>query len=142
MMTPAADLVAAVRTQLGVPWRHQGRLWGTALDCLGLVICAARELSLVAQHFDVNGYSRSPDGSMLDAADEHLERIAEIELGAVLVLSSAKLPHHVGIVADYPHGGWSIVHATNAGRSQVMETRLLFMRTFQLRGVFRVPGVA
>jgi cell wall-associated NlpC family hydrolase len=137
-----ANVVAAARTHLGTAWRHQGRMPGVALDCAGLLVVVARQLGLVHQAFDVNGYSRRPDGSMEQLCDEHLVRIAALELGAVLVLQTDKQPQHVGIVGDYWHGvdKFSLIHAAdNAGR--VIETRLMFARNLVLRGVYRFPGV-
>lgn len=142
-MTTAADIVRAARAQIDTPWRHQGRLPGIALDCAGLVICVARELRLLAAEFDINGYSRNPNGTMLALCDQHLLRIAGPELGAVLVLATQREPQHMGIVGDYRHGGWSIVHASNAGdRPRVLETRLMLGRTMRLVACYRMPGLS
>jgi len=116
---------------------------GLALDCAGLVIMVARSLGMVADDFDVNGYSRWPDGSMLDWCGRFMQRRDEIELGAVLVLATDHFPQHLGIVGDYAHGGWSLIHSTNAGHpARCIETRLMFARSMQLRGIYRLPGVA
>lgn len=142
-MAARADVVAAARSHLGTRWAHQGRLPGVALDCAGLVIVVARHLALVDEGFDVNGYSRWPDGTMLDWCDQHMQRVADLELGAVLVLASAQQPQHMGIVGDYVHGGWSVIHACNAAHPpRVIETRLMFAANFRLRGIYRMPGVA
>lgn len=137
-----ADVVACARTQIGVPWVHQGRRWGEALDCAGLIICVARGLGMVPADFDVTGYTRTPDGSMLPTLQEHLTPIPALELGAVLCVATDRDPQHLGIVADYVHGGFSLVHATNAGRCMVVESRIMYARNFKRRGVFRFPGVA
>lgn len=138
-MTPA-DVVAAARQHLGTPWRHQGRMPGVALDCAGLVIIVARQLGLVPEAFDVNGYSRAPDGSMERWCDLHMQRLAAIELGAVLVLQTDKEPQHMGVVGDYRHGGHSLIHGSSTA-GEVVETRLMFARNLRLRGVFRLPGI-
>ncbi len=141
-MILAADVVAAARLELDTPWVHQGRLAGVALDCAGLIVITGRRIGALAPDLDVNGYSRAPDGSMLDVCDRHLVRISAIELGAVLVLQTDREPQHMGIVGDYRHGGWSLIHATNASRpGRVVETRLMFARNLVLRGVYRFPGV-
>lgn len=140
-MTGAA-VVACARTQIGVPWVHQGRMWGQALDCAGLVICVARDLGIVPADFDVTGYTRTPDGSMLPLLAEHLEPAAHLELGAVLCVATERDPQHLGIVGDYVHGGFSLIHATNAGSRRVVESRIMFVRNFKRRGVYRFPGVA
>lgn len=137
-----ADVVACARTQIGVPWVHQGRMWGAALDCAGLVICVARELGIVPAAFDVTGYTRTPDGTMLDRLGEHLTPTHCLEVGSVLCVATERDPQHLGIVADYLHGGFSLIHATNAGSRRVVESRIMFVRNFKRRGVYRFPGVA
>ena len=136
-----ADVVTAARAHLGTPWVHQGRLPGVALDCAGLVILVARQLGLVPADFDLNGYSRSPDGSMSRVCEHHMTALQALELGAVLVMQTDAEPQHMGIVGDYRHGGWSLIHASSsAGRA--VETRLMFARNQVLRGIYRLPGVA
>jgi len=135
-----ADVVAAARMHLNTPWAHQGRTPGVALDCAGLVICVARQLGLVASDMDVNGYSRAADGSLPDWCDLHMQRVAGPELGGVLVLVCDRQPQHLGIVGDYRHGGWSIIHATNVS-GRVVETRLMFARNLRLVAAYRMPGV-
>lgn len=141
-MTTGADVVRAARAHLGSPWVHQGRTPGVALDCAGLVICVARELGIVGSDWDINGYAPVPDGSMLRLADQHMQRISTLELGAVMVMATQADPQHVGIVADYRHGGWSIVHAHAMSQPpRVVETRLMFARSLRLIGAYRLPGV-
>ena len=135
-----ADVVAAARAHLGTPWVHQGRTPGVALDCAGLVICVARQLGLVSPEMDVTGYSRAPDGSLPDWCDAHMQRTTAPELGGVLVLVCDRQPQHLGIVGDYRHGGWSLIHATNLAGS-VVETRLMFARNLRLVAAYRMPGV-
>jgi len=138
-----AQVVQEARTHIGTPWVHQGRAPGVQLDCAGLVIVVARRLGLVGADYDVNGYVPSPDGTMLRWCEEAMEPIPELELGAVLALATAQEPQHLGIVADYVHGGWSLVHACNFSTPpRVIETRVLFARRMKLRGIYRMPGVA
>ncbi len=143
MTVDRADIVAEARMHIGTPWRHQGRLPGHGLDCAGLLIVVARALGIVPADFDINGYSRWPDGTLLRWCEEHMQRVPEIEFGAVLALATREHPQHLGIVGDYVHGGWSLIHACNAAHPpRVIETRLMFARNLNLRGVFRMPGVA
>ncbi len=143
-MTPTpADVVATARSMLDTPWMHQARLPGAGLDCAGLLICTARALELVAQDWDINAYTRHPDGTLADLCAEHMEQIVELELGAVLVVAIEQDPQHIGIVGDYRHGGWSLIHASsNSQPPRVVETRLMFARNMTLRGVYRLRGVA
>ena len=140
MPTPQ-QVVAAARTHLGARWMHQARLPREAMDCDGLVILVARELGIVAPDFDVNAYSRVPDGTMQAVCDQHMQRIAEPELGAVLLLQPYDQPQHMGIVGDYRHGGHSLIHADSL-RGRVVESRWLAFRNMKLVGAYRLPGVA
>ena len=66
-----AEILAAARTWLGTPWRHQGRLKGVAVDCGGLILGVGRELGLL--DFDTRAYGRIPDGQQLRAlCEQHL----------------------------------------------------------------------
>jgi cell wall-associated NlpC family hydrolase len=142
-MTTGADVAAAARAEMGTPWMHQGRLPGVALDCAGLVIVTAKRLGLVPQDWDIADYGRLPDGTLLDRCGEHMQRINALELGAVLVVAITGQPQHMGIVGNYRHGGWSLIHAaSNARPGRVIETRLMFHRSQKLQAVYRLPGVS
>ncbi len=142
MTVTSADVVAAARRQLGARWMHQARLPGVAMDCVGLVIVVARQLGLVAPDFDVGPYGRQPDGSMLTLAGQHMRPLSSIELGAVLAVAVDRDPQHMGIVGDYRHGGWSIIHAHSmSSPPRVVETRLMWSAVMRLRGLYRLPGV-
>ena len=79
---------------------------------------------------------------MIGIADRYLERIAEIELAAVIVLASKIHPQHFGIIGNYRHGGWSVIHCTNASDPpRVIETRLMFAKGFSYKAVYRFPGI-
>ncbi len=60
-----AEILAAARTWLGTPWRHQGRLKDAAVDCGGLILGVGNELRLL--DFDTRAYGRIPDGQQLRA---------------------------------------------------------------------------
>jgi cell wall-associated NlpC family hydrolase len=137
------QIVAEARSWLGTPWVHQHRTKGVATDCAGLVIGVARALGLVPPDFDVNGYGRQPDGSLLGVCDRFMRRTswAEAQPGDVLVVAISGDPQHMGILVPYRHGGLALVHAaSNAG--EVIETRVMFSAALRLRGVYVLPGVA
>lgn len=143
MSVTPADVVATARSMLDTPWMHQARLPGVGLDCAGLLICTARALELVAPDWDINAYTRHPDGTLGDLCASHMEPITELELGAVLVVAVERDPQHIGIVGDYRHGGWSLVHASShAQPPRVVETRLMYARNLVLRGIYRLRGIS
>lgn len=142
MSATRAAVVAEARTWLGTPWVHQQRRKGVAVDCAGLVIGVARSLGLVAEDFDISGYSRHPDGSLLALCAQHMVPLVRdaMQPGDVLVLAIEHDPQHMGIVGDYRHGGLSLIHAAS-GLGRVIETRLMFARNAVFRGAFALPGV-
>jgi len=141
-----ADVVAEARTWVGTPYQHQQRTRGLAVDCIGLVIGVARNLQLVPVAFDVGGYARTPDGSTLMAlASAHMRRLApsaQLLPGMILVCAVDRDPSHFGVVADYVHGGLSVVHANaRAQPPRVIETRLMFSRALRFVAAFDLVGV-
>jgi hypothetical protein len=134
------DVVAAARKYVGVRWHHMGRST-EGLDCAGLLICVARDLGIVPKDFDVPNYRMRPDGhSLLSLCDLHLEPTEKLEIGGVAVIAVERYPQHLGIVGDYRHGGFSLIHACNARSVQpprVIEHRLMFSRVTKLVGAYR-----
>lgn len=141
-----ADVVAAGRTWVDTPYRHQARLREVGVDCIGLEIGVARALGLVAPEFDITGYARTPDGSSLMLlAELHMVRVPEPAVlvpGMVIVVAIDADPQHFGILGDHRHGVLSIIHANaKADPPRVVETRLMFTSTMRLVAAFDLPGV-
>lgn len=137
------DVVAAARGWIGTPYHHQARIKGMGVDCIGLVIGVARELSLVAPDFDINGYRRRPDGTTLMRLSlQHMSAVdfEAMQAGDVVVVAFDTEPQHFGILADYRHGGLSMIHAAS-GHGSVIETRLMFSRALRFVAAFHLPGV-
>lgn len=118
----AEAFVAAARSLKGARWRHRGRKpW--AVDCLGLLVLAGREAGLRVS--DETRYGREPWDDQLQAGlRAHCgEPVAEWRAGDVaLIRWRNEEPSHVGILADHPKGGLSIIHAHNV--RGVIEHRL------------------
>ncbi len=132
------SVVAAARALLGVRYRHQGRT-RLGLDCAGLVILVAHEMSLSA--FDTVEYGRLPDSGRMQALlDEHCTR-GTMQAGMVALLRFEAEPRHLGIVADYPHGGWSLIHALATER-RVCEHRIDDAWRARIVALYALPGVA
>lgn len=135
-----ADVVTAARAFVGVRYRHQGRS-REGLDCIGLPVAVRATLSLEA--IDASGYARrSTEREMLDFCREHLLEVMpdELQPGDILVQITGTI-RHMAIVADYPGGGLSVIHAWLPAR-KIVENRLddEFMKT--VRGCFRFQEVA
>lgn len=124
-MTGPDRVVAHARAMVGVPWRHQGcKPW--AVDCIGLV-----KVVMVAAGWRrpielPRGYGREPwDNRLRMGLHAHFDSPVSGEWapGDIPLFRWGKgEPTHVGIIANHPHGGTSIIHASN--RRGVVETRL------------------
>lgn len=145
-MTARGDVVSAARALINTPFVHQGRLPGVALDCVGLVVAAARDALGLGPEFDYTGYGRVPDGrTFLAICDRLMTRIdsSAAQLGDVIALRYQQHPQHMGVLADYLHGGMSIIHAlgTSDGRGRVVEHSLDPDTVARCMAVYRLPGV-
>lgn len=143
-----SDVIAMARGYIGTPFHHQGRTPGVGLDCAGVLICVGRALGMVAPDFDVTGYVTTPDGRSLRGwCDRYMRRIPRDEKragDAIMIIVDAD-PQHLGILAPYRHGGFSIIHATR--ERGVVETRLMLEhggvpnRTMRMVAAYAFPGL-
>lgn len=104
-MTPD-DLINNARSYLGTPFRHQGRLPGVALDCVGLIVCSALATGLQVR--DVHDYPSEPDGGrLMRELDKQFARLTwPGRPGDVLVMRFIHDPRHVALFT-----GETIIHA-------------------------------
>lgn len=130
----SAAILDAARTYIGTPFHHQQRAKGYGVDCVGLIVCAARDAGYTVR--DVTNYPRDPDGaSLVRIVSEQLERVETPEPGDVLMFWVARpgLPQHVGIYA-----GATMIHAPIGRR--VSEHRLTRAILDKLHSVWRFPS--
>lgn len=110
----AQAFVEAARKLKGARWRHRGRKeW--AVDCVGLIVLAAREAGIRAS--DQTYYGREPwDDRLRKACRANFgEPIAAIEARAgdvALIRWRNGEPSHVAIVGD-DRRGLTLIHAHN-----------------------------
>jgi NlpC/P60 family putative phage cell wall peptidase len=139
-------IVDCARSWLDTPYHHMERQKGVGVDCAGLVIGVARELGVVAPDFDVPPYPRAADGlTLLAHCRTYMSRVPKVEMapGHVLVIEWGDgVPHHMGIVGDYRHGGLSFIHAEGYRQKRVIETRLTFTNSMRFVAAFRIPEAA
>jgi len=132
------QFVMTARSFIGTPFRHQGRLPGTALDCGGLVMCAAAACGFLLE--DMHGYSATPSGGKFIAAVEaQCERIAleAVLPGDLMVFAFQREPQHVAIVTQT--APLQIVHAWQEA-GLVAENGLDEYWSRRLRGCYRLRG--
>ena len=136
-MTPA-DIIAAARSELGTPFRHQGRIPGKALDCAGLVVRVAVLLDI--PYLDHGGYARRPSGGMLESAIDGqpcLEQVkkSDMQAGDVLLMRFAREPQHLAI-----YTGQNVIHSYQAS-GKVCEHILDAQWKARIVAVYRFKGL-
>jgi hypothetical protein len=139
------DLVTEARKFLGTRWQHQARLPGVAMDCGGVIVCAAQALALpFADHEP--GYGRMPDGVKLRAHFERqCTRLTEFEPGAVALFRWSIHPQHCAVIQRW-RDGWGMIHAWAQTR-KVVEHEITpewlerIVRDEQGMVLYRLPGV-
>ena len=134
-------LVAEARRWLGTPFRHQGRIRGEGVDCVGLVLEPARALGLT--DYRPGAYSRLPDaGTLRRELARHLVTVAKPELreGDILLLAAPLSPSHLALVGELA-GTLTMIHASGPiGR--VVEHGIDAVWDGRIRGVYRFPDLA
>lgn len=136
------DIVAAARSFMGVPFQHQGRT-RAGIDCIGLVLNVGWQLGFLPRDYDVQGYSRIPDGRLFAECDRLLVAIPAPVYGCVVTMRFDGEPQHVGIVGEHK-GHPTLIHALwdrDRKRSKVIETRLTPPWPARIVGCFDAPGL-
>ncbi|MEM8799699.1 MAG: hypothetical protein AAGF15_06435 [Pseudomonadota bacterium] len=143
-------IIAAARSLVGTPFRHQGRVPGRGLDCVGLLIVCARQTGI--SNYDFRAYHRTPSHGALEKhmSDAGLLAIDESEpmLPAQIALMRFHgAPQHLALlstIADFPNRSASatlgMIHAWQ-GAGSVVEHR--FDQAWQRRLVqrYEFPGI-
>ncbi|MBU9608255.1 NlpC/P60 family protein [Burkholderia multivorans] len=128
-------IVTEARTWLGTPYRHQGRIKGIAVDCVGLVIGVCQALGIPCR--DETGYSRRPDGTLTPALTVQTLPVEGLPLpGDIAVFHWQGESVHLAIVT----GEDRIIHALAINR-RVCEHRLDERMQRMIKMCRRIPGV-
>ena len=129
--------IAAARACLGTPFRHQGRIPGRGLDCVGVVVHAARAAGF--DLIDNTRYGRSPCRNMLQAAldaQPALCHVTDRQPGDILLMRFAGEPQHLAVLTDDN----TIVHAY-ASIEKVCEQRLAQVWAARIVRAYRLTGL-
>lgn len=134
------DIIKVAKTYIGTPFHHLGRVKNHGIDCVGIILCIAKELNIpLVIHSDFERYGRrTRQRSLLEYMDEQFIRLKTKQLGAILVSwynERTKEPSHLGIVTDI-----GIIH-TSGGLGVVMEEYWSVKWDEQVIAYYKYPGV-
>jgi cell wall-associated NlpC family hydrolase len=117
-------LIAAARAYLGVPFVHQGRS-RHGLDCIGLVVCAARDIGLTLA--DRTDYPRDPNGLLPLEMARQFAPVESPQAGDILLMRFRGEPQHVAILAGATliHGYASIGRVVEHGMDAKWRRRIV-----------------
>jgi len=131
-------IVDTARGYLGTPFKHQGRLKGVGVDCIGLVMCVARDMGI--SHYENTKYGRIPQRDMLlKEAKKHMTLIdkSDLQPGDVLLFQFIpNTPQHFAIYA----GDSYIIHSYEQFE-KVIEHRMDGAWERRIVACFRLKGV-
>lgn len=142
MMTPRERVIECARSCLGTPFRHQGRVKGLGLDCVGLVRIPVMELEMPAYktNNDFRQYGREPVPSkMNDLLLNYFDEVPKNQMkpGDILWFKIRQDPQHLGILtADN-----TVVHAVANVSKRVVEHTLDQRWRDRIVKVFRYRGI-
>jgi cell wall-associated NlpC family hydrolase len=98
--------VEAAREWVGTPFKHQGRVKGSGVDCIGVPYCVARDFGMVDTSIMVP-YHREPDGRLLpEILGENLVRVTKPQAGDIMLFRFVTHPQHVAV-----YTGRNIIHS-------------------------------
>lgn len=130
----ADDFILAARSYVSTPFHHGGRLPGVGLDCIGVLVCAAKQVGL--PHRDVAAYPLRPNGQLPIELDAQLVRVPVAHPGDVLLMAFDAEPHHVAL-----YTGDTIIHAYASVR-RCVEQPMVDAWWSKVHGVYRFKEFA
>jgi NlpC/P60 family putative phage cell wall peptidase len=143
-MVTRAEIVAEARAWIGTPFHAQGHVKGIGCDCAGLIRGVAMAKSLVDPNEMTAPYSQQPFHYQMSAlCAKFMTPIAikDAQPGDVLEIQFLQEPQHLAILAPYPGGGMSIIHALTL-KKKVVEHRLDSRWQKRCKAAYQMPGVA
>ncbi len=111
------QVMAIARKYVGTPWHHQGRVIGVGIDCIGLLVCVAKEMGFQLQ--DVVGYPLEPNGTLDNNLYEQMDAVDIIKPASIGMFWTQQKDkaQHIAIFTDY-----GLIQA-HLGSDNVIETR-------------------
>ncbi len=139
------EILEQARTWIGTPYHHAGRSKGAGVDCIGLVVGAARELG-IAVSLDTTAYNRGDNLALMTGGLAHFcDAVPEgdcLSPGDVLIFRGGRILHHVAIYAGQnTNDQHTMIHVYDAA-GFVAEVELTDAWMRLLHAVYRYRGNA
>lgn len=147
-MIQRCDIVRETRSWVGTRYRHQGRVKGVGVDCIGLVggVALAVGVPNAADWFadrDMHNYARTPDRALLLRACARFFDPVPLPTardGDVLLFALQGQPRHFAILVDEHRQRIVHAYALLAARRVVEQGLPIALAT--TLGAYRFKGVA
>lgn len=101
MFINRSQFLEKTKEYLNTPFRHQGRIKGVGIDCVGVPIAVSKEFGI--SDIKYTNYKRLPDGNtlitMLGKYCDPVSSYDDIKLSDLLVFRIETEPQHVGVYA-------------------------------------------
>jgi cell wall-associated NlpC family hydrolase len=144
-MPSRLDVVRAARKCVGTPFKHQGRIIGVGLDCLGLVLAVLHEcnypgLPEVLRDKRVHRYTTIPRGELYAGLHKYCIRKQPNEAlpADILVQWVDNNAQHLMVMTERH----TVIHAIEKMPwSAVLEQRLLPSVRRKVINAFELPGI-
>lgn len=113
----AYRVVSEARKCLNVKYVDQGRSPEQGFDCVGLPFYVGNACGQVPVGYVFPVYGRGSNHiNLMKVCEDLMVRIipvsiSNVRLADILILGFGQLPTHMGIVADHPSGGFTLIHA-------------------------------
>lgn len=147
------DIVAEARSWLGTPYQHQGRVKGTACDCIGLIIGTAINLGLWSGNY--GAYSSRPRGNAVrHVMDSECETVMDTDVQSIALEDIAlgdiglfwyrdrREAQHFCVFGEHPlvAGNLTMIHSYTTAK-KVTENTVDDFWAKRILKVYRFPGV-
>lgn len=141
-MTTRKQIIDAARSCLGTPFKHQGRVRGLGLDCVGLIRypIIATHMQSYEENADFTQYGKDPVPSKMGT---HLSkyftevRVNELLPGDIIWCRVRNSPQHLAIYTDED----TVIHSVSNGPNRVVEHILENKWRKRIYKIFRYKGV-
>lgn len=131
----------------GTPFRHQGRVPGVGIDCIGMLVVAMHHFELMPLDFDIRGYPRMPNPDKMYTLlleQEYAGFVtskpkAERLPGDFALFRIAGQPQHFAWITDYGmlHAQFSLDKKRSCVVEHVLDQRLIkaISKVWQVKGI-------